>query len=56
MRHAINQEGTVKAGLTKDRDFAFRIFMNDPLVALSVNDAKKLFDSMVENTQKYLKW
>lgn len=56
MRHCINQEGTVQAGITKDRDFAFRIFLNDPLVALSVNDAKQLFDKMVENTQKYLKW
>jgi galacturan 1,4-alpha-galacturonidase len=56
IRHAINQEGTVRAGLTKDKEFAFRVFMNDPLVAIGVNDARILFNSMVENTQKYLNW
>lgn len=56
MRHALNQAGTLEAGLKKDRDFAFRVFLNDPLVALSVPDAKKLFDSMVENTKNYLNW
>lgn len=56
MRHAVNQAGTVEAGLRKDRDFAFRVFQNDPLVALSTPDAKKLFDRMVENTRKYLNW
>ena len=56
MRHAVNQTGTVEAGLRKDRDFAFRVFQNDPLVAISVSDAKKLFGRMVENTQKYLEW
>lgn len=56
MRHAVNQAGTVEAGLRKDRDFAFRVFQNDPRIALSVNDARQLFDLMVENTQKYLNW
>lgn len=56
MRHAVNQAGTVEAGLRKDRDFAFRVFLNDPLVALSVGDARKLFDRMAENTEKYLNW
>lgn len=56
MRHAVNQAGTVEAGLRKNRDFAFRVFQNDPRIALSVNDARQLFDLMVENTQKYLNW
>jgi alpha-galactosidase len=56
MRHAVNQAGTVEAGLRKDPEFAFRVFQNDPLVALSVNDARKLFNSMVDNTRKYLSW
>lgn len=56
IRHAVNQAGTVEAGIRKDRDFAFRVFQNDPLVALSTADAKKLFDTMLANTQNYLHW
>ena len=56
MRHAVNQAGTLEAALRKDRGFAFSVFHNDPLVALSVSDARKLFDRMVENTQNYLHW
>ena len=45
--HVFNQEAAVMAGLTGDRDLAFRTFVNDPLVA-SQADARALFDEMFE--------
>lgn len=54
IRHVLNQEATVKAGLTKDYEFALQVFLDEPLVALSQSDGRKLFHSMLENTAKYL--
>ena len=51
--HVFNQEATVQAGLTGDRDLAFRMFVNDPLVA-SQADARALFDEMFEAHSAYL--
>lgn len=48
------QELTVEAAMERDLEKAFRVFMNDPLVPLSMTDARKLFDEMVENTKAYL--
>lgn len=48
------QEGTVKASLRRDLDAAFCGFASDPLVTVSVWDARKLYDEMVENTAAYL--
>ena len=48
------QQMVTKAALEKDYDLAFQAFSNDPLVCLSLSDAKKLFDEMIENTKKYL--
>ncbi len=45
---------TAEAARTKDLGLAFKAFMNDPLVRLSKEDGKKLFDEMIENTKKYL--
>lgn len=53
-RHVINQETTLKAALNKDKELAFRAFANDPLMTASINDARKLFDKMLENTKAYL--
>lgn len=51
----LNQETIVEAGLTRNLDLAFSAFVKDPQVeTLSLDDAKKLFDEMVENTSKYL--
>lgn len=47
-KHASNQEMIVEAGLTRNRDLAFQAFLNDPLVNLSLNDAKECFDYMYE--------
>jgi len=53
-RHVINQETILKAALLKDKDLAFRAFAIDPLMTLPLNEAKKLFNEMLENTKKYL--
>lgn len=53
-RHVTNQETTLKAALTKDKELAFRAFANDPLMTASISDARKLFDKMLKNTAKYL--
>jgi alpha-galactosidase/6-phospho-beta-glucosidase family protein len=51
--HVFNQEAIVQAGLTGDRDLAFRTFVNDPLVATQL-DARALFDEMFEAHSAYL--
>ena len=51
----LNQETVVEAALERDLDKAFSAFIKDPQIeTLSLDDAKKLFDEMVENTSKYL--
>jgi alpha-galactosidase len=54
MKHVLDQEATVKAGLTKDKEFALQVFLDDPLVGLSESDGRILFNSMLKNTAKYL--
>lgn len=48
------QEMVVEAGLKRDLELAFKSFVNNPLVRLSLSDARKLFDEMIENTKEYL--
>ena len=48
------QEMIVEAGTKRDLSLAFTAFINDPLVTIPEDDAKKLFDEMVENTKAYL--
>ncbi len=54
MRHVLNQETIVKAGINRDRNLAFNAFINDPLVNIPADDALKLFNEMEDNTKKYL--
>jgi alpha-galactosidase len=54
MRQVLNQETILQAGLKRDKELAFRAFVNDPLVTLDLATAKKLFDEMLQNTKKYL--
>lgn len=54
IRHVLNQETLVKAGVAGDYELAFSAFLNDPNMPLSLTDARKLFDEMLENTKKYL--
>ncbi len=51
--HVFNQEAIVQAGLTGDKDLAFRAFLNDPLVG-SGPDARKLFEEMFEAQREHL--
>jgi len=53
-RHVVNQETTLKGALSKDKELVFRAFANDPLVAISIQDAWKLFNEMLSCTKKYL--
>ena len=53
-RIAGEQELIVEAGLNRDLDMAFMAFVNDPLVTVSVDDARALFKEMLENTKDYL--
>ena len=53
-RLVCEQETVVEAAINRDLELAFQAFCNDPLVTVSMEDARKLFDSMIENTSKYL--
>lgn len=54
MRHVQNQETTLQAALTCDKELAFQAFINDPLVAIDMGDARALFDTMLANTRDWL--
>ncbi len=49
------QEMVVEAGLLRDPDLAYQAFVSDPLVRLTPDESKKLFDEMINNTKNYLK-
>ncbi len=54
-RHVHNQENTLKAALTCDRQLGFNTFMNDPQLAdVEMAAGKRLFDDMLENQRKFL--
>lgn len=53
-RVAYNQELTVDAAISENYEWAFKAFVNDPLVTISHTDARKLFNEMLENTKEYL--
>ncbi len=49
------QSLTVQAGRERSLELAFQAFLADPHVqALSIKDAKKLFDEMIDGTKAYL--
>ena len=48
------QEMVLEAAFTRNLDLAFDAFANDPLVTINRDDAKVLFDQMIENTKAYL--
>lgn len=52
--HVKNHEDTLEVALNPNREQALKIFMNDPLVTISEEDGKELFNEMLENTKKYL--
>ncbi len=55
LRHVEVQEGIIQAAVEKDIDKAFKAFSADVQVSnLKPEDAKRLFDEMVNNTKEYL--
>ncbi len=48
------QEMVVEAALNRDLDLAFEAFNQDAHVQLPLNDARDLFNEMVQNTKEYL--
>ena len=53
-KHAVNQQLLIEAGVKKDIELAFNVFLNDNLMTLDIKDAEKLFGEMINNTRKYL--
>ena len=54
MRIIEEQETVVDAALSGDYEKAFVAFLNNPNMCLEPDEARKLFDEMIENTKKYL--
>ncbi len=48
------QECVAEASMIRSLDAAFCGFVSDPLVTISLSDARRLFDEMVANTASYL--
>ena len=48
------QEMVVEAAANRDLELAFTAFANNSLINLTVEDARVLFNEMVENTKEYL--
>jgi alpha-galactosidase len=53
-KQARQQMNLMRACVNGDMDLAFEVFLEDNLVQLQLNDAKKLFKKMADNTQAYL--
>ena len=53
MKHVLNQELTVEAALTGDRDLVLQAILNDPLTN-NFENAKKMTDELIEANKKYL--
>ena len=53
-RVAYNQELVVEAAVTGNYELAFKAFVNDPLVTISLEEARELFNEMLANTKDYL--
>lgn len=51
LRHVANQEALVRSVFTEDKELAFQAFLNDPLVALPMDDAWRLFNAMLKKTR-----
>lgn len=48
------QERVVDSALNRDLEGVFNAFVTDPNIELTVEDARKLFDEMIDNTKEYL--
>ncbi|WP_266082981.1 family 4 glycosyl hydrolase [Haladaptatus caseinilyticus] len=52
--HVENQETLIEAGFTGDADLAFQAFLNDPLVSISMTNARAMFNEMITAVRPYL--
>ncbi|GAA0237411.1 glycoside hydrolase family 4 [Haladaptatus pallidirubidus] len=52
--HVVNQETLIKAGFSGDVDLAFQAFLNDPLVTISMTDARAMFNELMTAVRPYL--
>ena len=48
------QQMVIEAVANRDLELAFKAFVNDPLVTIDHEEARALFDEMVDNTKAYL--
>lgn len=54
-RVCAEQENVVKSALKRDLDGVFNAFVTDPNINIPLDEARSLFDEMLENTREYLK-
>ena len=54
LRHVLNQELIIDAGLNRDLDKAFTAFMQDPLTRITREQGRDLFGEMTDNTKNWL--
>ncbi len=54
-RNADSQLLVAEAARTRKLEPAFRAFVQDPLTRIGIDDARVLFNEMIENTKEYLK-
>jgi alpha-galactosidase len=50
------QEMCLEGALKKDKDVIFQAMLNDPLVRIRPDAARKMFDEMVDYTRNMLKY
>lgn len=53
-RHVVNQEMTVEAALTRDRDLAFHAIYHDPANGLPLDRAWEMFNRLLHASRDYL--
>ncbi len=53
-RHVYNQNTIASAVKERDLELAYKAFVNDPLVTITLRDSRKLFIEMLQNTKQYL--
>lgn len=52
--HVRIQEDILNSALTCDRELAFKAFCEDPLMTIKEDDARRLFEEMLQNIRNYL--
>lgn len=55
VRNVSEQLEVVKGAIDRDLNRVYNAFVNDQLVSIDLDDAKELFDKMIDNTKGYLK-